>query len=66
MLNRCTKDGRKDDVCVFALLAGKFFSPFCQAAHLNFYSAADRLTDELTDSVDVDTAPKESHARANS
>lgn len=66
MLNRCTKDDRKDDVRVFALLAGKFFSAFCRAAHLNFYSAADRLTDELTDSVDVDTASKESRARANS
>lgn len=42
---------------------GSFFA-FCWAAHLNFYSAADRLTDELTDSVDVDTAPKESQVRA--
>lgn len=31
-------------------------------AHLNFYSGADRLTDELTDSVDADTTPKESRA----
>lgn len=49
---------------VFALLA-RLFSRVLSAAHLNFYSGADRLTDELTDSVGVDTAPKESRARGS-
>lgn len=60
MLNRCTKDDREDGLRVFCPFGQEGFFAFCWAAHLNFYSAADRLTDELTDSVDVDTAPKES------
>lgn len=67
MLNhgaRITKDGRRDGA--FALSAGAFFffrARVLSAAYLNFYSAVDRLTDELTDSIDVDTAPKEGRAR---
>lgn len=65
MLNRCTKDDRKDGWRVLRPFGQKVFFTFCWPAHLNFYSGADRLTDELTDSVDVDTASKESRAWAN-
>lgn len=65
MLNRrarITKDGREagpaSRFCSFA----EVFFRILSAAHLNFYSGADRLTDELTDSVDADTAPKESRS----
>lgn len=60
---RITKDGRGAGPASRFCPFGEVFFHVLLATYLNFYSGADRLTDELTDSVGVDTASKESRAR---